>query len=229
VTLLAPNRAVAYGCRGGPLQSRTCPVMEQRRSMTLQLRTRSFKVVEATIDAALLRPYWRRYDATVTDTLAWTLSVTCAERRFDGESWQPEFTFDRFPLPIERWSDLEFLTVSLESGTAHVVGHGAVGRTEARFGKRTGPRFELACRGECDVDWDDKFGPGVPYTLDTRVEFEGIRVVGTSDDDDDSLRRFLQAHFRLDGLREEPCAESGSLRRSRERMIAKLFLPLQAE
>jgi hypothetical protein len=99
------------------------------------------------------------------------------------------------------------------------------GGERLRFGKRTGSRFQLTCTGECDIDWDDEFGRGVPYTIETRVQFEGIRVVGTSTDDDDSLRAFLRAHFQLDGLRETPCEESGTPARSKERMIAKLFLP----
>jgi len=193
--------------------------------MTLRLRTRAFRVEHATIGAALLRPYWKRYDATLADTLGWSLSIACSEREFDGESWQPEFNFERFALPVERWWDLEQLTTSVEGGTAYVVGHGPVGRTELSFGQRRGSSLQLTCRGECDVDWDDEFGRGVPYTIETRVQFEGIRVVGTSTDDDDSLRAFLQAHFQLDGLRETACEESGTPARSKEKMIAKLFLP----
>src|SRR5262249_29568170 len=102
--------------------------------MTLRLRTRAFRIEHATIGAALLRPYWKRYDATVADALGWFLSVTCSEREFDGESWQPEFNFQRFALPIERWAALEHLPASVEGGAAHVVGHGPIGRTELSFG-----------------------------------------------------------------------------------------------
>jgi hypothetical protein len=193
--------------------------------MPLKLGPRTFQVEHATIEAALLRPYWNTYDPTITDTVGWFLSVACTEKEFDGEEWKPEFDFQQFALPIERWRDLEGLTASVEGGTCYVVGHGAVGRTEVRVGKRTGSRFLLTCQGVCDVDWDDEFGQDVPFTLTTRVRFESIRVVGTSDDDDDSLRAFLAAHLRLDGLVEQPCEQDGTPKRSRKKMLAKMFLP----
>jgi hypothetical protein len=58
------------------------------------------------------------------------------------------------------------------------------------------------------------------------VEFEGIRVVGTSDDDDNSLREFLEAHFRIDKLSANPCEESGTPLKSRKKMIEKMFIPV---
>jgi hypothetical protein len=137
--------------------------------MALKLRTRSFQVAEATIGAALFRPYWKKYDRTlVTDQLWWALSFTCSEKEFNGETWEPEFTFQRFRLPIQSWLELEGLATLLDSGRCHVVGHGSVGRTELELGKRTGSRFQLTCKGVCDVNQDDEFGADVPFTLQTR-------------------------------------------------------------
>lgn len=193
--------------------------------MSLKLRTRSFQVEKASIGAALFRPYWKKYDATlISDTLLWSLTLSCSKEKFDGELWEPKSTFDRFQLPVDTWLGLENLTAELESGRCYVIGHDSVGRTVLKLGKRTGSRFQFACAGVCDVNWDDEFGTDVPFTVKARVDFEGVRVVGTTGDDDDSLRKFLEAHFRIDKLTANPCRESGTPSKAKK-MIEKVFVP----
>jgi hypothetical protein len=193
--------------------------------MGLTLRSRSFRVERANLGAALFRPYWKKGDPTqVLDKLWWSLTISCSERTFDGTLWEPRLEFERFLLPIGNWLELENLATQVNGGKCYVVGHDSVSATEVRFGKRTGFGFQLTCAGKCDVNWDDEFGTDVPFSISTRVRFDGVRVVGTSGDDDDSLRDFLEAHFGTDALSAEPCRECGSPR-SGKKMIEKLFVP----
>lgn len=193
--------------------------------MTLKIRSRIFQISEATVCASLFRPYWKKYDPSlVCDQLLWALTIQCLSKRFDGESWEPRFTFDGFQLPIQTWLDLENLSVRLEGGQCFVIGHGEAGPAELKLGKRNGSRFQFDCAGKCDVDWDEDFGTDVPFTMSSRIEFEGLRIVGVTGDNDESLRVFLKAHFQLDKLNESPCNVSGTPAKGKK-MIEKLFTP----
>jgi hypothetical protein len=198
-----------------------------RTSMPLQLRTQKFHIEEATLGAALFRPYWKKHDVTLIDGLWWGLDFECSEKEFLGESCEPHFTFDHFRLPIDCWFDLEGLATTLKGGRCYFIGHDDVGQTKVQVGARTGSRFQFACEGVCDVNWEEPFGRKVPFTITTKVQFDGIRVVGTFKDNDETLCEFLKTHFRLDGLREEPCQEVERSAGSRQsKMIEKMFLPM---
>lgn len=193
--------------------------------MSLKLRTRAFKVVEATLGASLFRPYWTKFDPTLSaNQVTWAFCFECSERAFEGEVWKPEFTFDSLVLPIKNWVDLQGLLIQLPRGRCRVIGHDDVGPAEVQLGKRSGSRFHATSNGLCDIGWGDTFGRDVPFTLEAQVNFSGIRVVGTSDDDDASLTQFLESHFETKKLAANPCEESGTPRRSKK-MIEKVFSP----
>jgi hypothetical protein len=170
--------------------------------MKLKIRKRTFKIEDATLGATLFRPEWAKADCTILpDKLTWGLTLECSEKEFGGESWEPTFEFERMPLKAKSWHELEGLETTVKQGKCFVVGHGSVGRTALKFGKRRGATFDIQGQGVCDVDWDDEYGRKVPFEFQARVTFSGIRVCGGSRDTDASLAEYLASRFKLDDLR----------------------------
>jgi hypothetical protein len=174
--------------------------------MKLKIRSRTFKIEDAVLGAALFRTEWAKADPTILpDKLTWGLSLECREKEFGGESWEPAFEFDRMLLKAKNWHDLEGLETTVKQGKCFVVGHGSVGgRTTLKFGKRRGATFQVSGQGVCDVNWDDEYGRKVPFEFEARVTFDGIRVVGGVRDTDTSLAEYLASRIELDDLRAEP-------------------------
>lgn len=197
--------------------------------MALKLRKRSFQVVHASIGASFFREFWTKFDSTISpERITWGITIECEEKEFDDELWQPSMSFRRLTIPIKSWHAIAGLTIDLENGIFSVLGDGAVQQAKGRLGKLLPSQVGFECEGRCDVDWDEPFGADVPFSISTILRFSGIRVVGISGDNDQTLEALLREHFDVGDLVSGPCSEGGTPLKSKKKMLEKVFTPSEA-
>jgi len=132
------------------------------------------------------RPQWR---------CNWILNVETAEREFPSEDleypalWSPRAYSENMPVQVRSWKEFDGLVIEWDGpskeeksqliGPFHlyVYEHADVTRNRLRFSFIGGLTFDLAWEGLCDVYADEEYSEDIPFRVETRVEFIGIRMV----------------------------------------------------
>jgi hypothetical protein len=181
----------------------------------LFLRDRDFEIESATIEASVGDPHWcDTYNRGRAKDLFWSIDVLARPRAFDGETWAPRVYFECLELPVKSWKDLAGMRKEWNdgyddrtgepNGCVYVFEHEEISRGSLIVGARRDARFELRWEGICNVHWDDEFGEGVPFRIETDATFAGISVAGSEKDTDASVLARLMTFIDVADLRQSP-------------------------
>lgn len=131
------------------------------------------------------------FSAVVTgdDPPEWNLDVRTAPRVISGQTWRPNAYLTRYRWNVRSWADMVASPIRIADGLGmsggrllpgvplcalYVFEHQALTNAELEFVSRGGGLFDLTWTATADVNWNERYGRGVPLRITAPVLFAGF-------------------------------------------------------
>ena len=203
----------------------------------LQLADLSFDIESATLCAAMADPYWcDTYNSGNGKSLLWALDVRTVPAEVDGEKWSPYVYHHGMALSARCWTLLAGQSISWDApydengesnGGFYVWEHGDISFGELKIVNRTGVELDVEWSGVCAVNWNEKHGEKVEFSLKTNVRFRDINVRGNENDTLVTLGERLSKFLDLGGLVQGDLESNGHSYESGIAMANCKFFPAE--
>jgi hypothetical protein len=187
----------------------TALIARARQDAHLKIRDLPFSIVRATV----------RGELRGQGGLRWFIDVTAEGAGPNDAVWRPNLSTDLggLPHPAEAprrltclaWHDQSAYDKVADEwlGSFSLFEHGSFDHCSIDIARDGASGWTIVWSGQCDLDFDERYGKGVPFSLRSPIDMVGIDV-DTSDVDGATKR--LLAHVDLDDFDPRPLPVKGN-------------------